>query len=52
MSRFSGPQPREAGFAAGKNKGVRALARAVRREEAVERNGRTVLERRSRKRSS
>ncbi len=51
MSRFSGPQRHEAGYAAGKNKGVRAYARMLRREAAVERNEHTPLERRSRKRS-
>lgn len=50
MSRHHGPQERQPMHARGRNKGVRAWLRSVRRAEAAERDAKTLPERRARRR--
>lgn len=52
MSRFSGPQQRQSMHARGRNKGVKAALRVLKRREAIDRNADTVPEKRSRKRTA
>jgi hypothetical protein len=52
MSAYHGPQERQPMHARGRNKGVRAWLRSVRREQAAERNARTAPDRRRRKRAA
>lgn len=52
MSRHHGPQERHPMHSRGKNKGVRAWLREIRRAEAGERNALTPPNRRSRKKAA
>ena len=52
MSRYSGVQERQPMHARGRNKGVRAFTRVLKRKQAITRNADTPPERRSRKRAA
>ena len=51
-SRFSGPQQRQPMHARGRNKGIRAYTRLLKRSQALDRNADTAPEKRSTKRKA